>query len=382
MADPIQFQDVADFDIQRQQLARRRKIAEEMMATRMPEARMQGNYAILPGAGNTLDAGLNRILGNWQKPQIDAEEMQNRMAEKDASDLMLSDIPTSGPERTQAQIRAATRMPSLRDAIKMQMVGDEAEANRQFKQQEAEATRLEKSEQEAANRVLKAEEGEANRQNRLDARAVPTVHITTGGGRGGVKAPSGYRYNEDGTALEPIPGGPADKKPGSKPLTAKQLETQRGFMDLESSVANYEQLLDAYDFQGKTAIDPAKRAALEGAYTDVQMKMKTLYELGAPQAGDLKLLSQGIPSPVDLQGTLRGAAFGSSPFKAKLGETRKLLNSSRANFETQFGKATPEAAQPPAAPSSARVRINGKAEFDALPAGTKWETSDGKRGTK
>ena len=186
MATPADFPDIADFDIQRQQLARRRKIAEEMMATRMPEARMQGNYAILPGAGNTLDAGFNRILGNYQNPKIDAEEMQNRMAEKDASDLMLSNIPASGPERTQAQIRAATRMPSLRDAIKMQMVGDEAEANRVAKAQEAEQNRIDKGEQLAADRVLKAEEGELNRQNRLDARATPTVHITnSGSGAGG-----------------------------------------------------------------------------------------------------------------------------------------------------------------------------------------------------
>jgi len=245
---------------------------------------------------------------------------------------------------------------SERDAIKAQMLGDEYQAKR-----------LEASEQAAANRALKEQEmidrgaqRAADRQAREDLKRTPTVIVHSGGGsgsRGGIKAPSGYRYNEDGTALEPIPGGPADKS-GNKPLTAKQLETQRGFMDLESSIGNYEKLLGGYDPRGGTAIDPATRAALEGAYTDVQMKLKTLYELGAPQAGDLKLLSQSIPNPVDMWGTARGVAFGSAPFKAKLNETKKLLSASRTNFETQMGKETPAAAAPVEAPKPARRKYN------------------------
>ena len=88
-------------------------------------------------------------------------------------------------------------------------------------------------------------------------------------------------------------------------------------MDLESSLSNYDQMLANYDPQGKSASSPTQRAAIEGAYTDLQMKLKTLYELGAPQAGDLKLLAQSIPSPVDMNGTIRGAAFGAEPFKVE-----------------------------------------------------------------
>ena len=70
-----------------------------------------------------------------------------------------------------------------------------------------------------------------------------------------------------------------------------------------------------------------------------------------------------------MSGTVRGAAFGADPFKAKLGET-KLLNSSRANFETQMKKETPDAAKPPAAPSAGRVQWQqARPNSNALPAG-------------
>ena len=380
-----QWPDIADFDIQRQQLARRRKLAEELLRTRNDTtARFAPNGGALfgGGPGQVLANGVDAIRGMFESQSLDREERDLAAREAKAANDVLSSIPRQGdPNRQAALLSAGNRMPSLRNSISALLAADE-------RARENELNRIDRGEQEAANRVARAEEGEANRQNRLDARATPTVHITTGGGRsGGVKAPSGYRYNEDGTALEPIPGGPADKSNATKPLTQKQLETQRGFMDLDSSIANYEQLLNNYDFRGydprsgNAATNPAARAALEGAYTDLQMKLKTLYELGAPQAGDLKLLSQALPSPVDREGTIRGAAFGADPFKAKLNETRKLLNSSRANFETQLGKHTPDAAKPPPMPEQ-RVTVRSQAEWQALEPGTPYVTADGKKGVR
>lgn len=172
-------------------------------------------------------------------------------------------------------------------------------------------------------------------------------------------------------------GAPLNK--GVKPvnLTAKQLDTQRGFMDLESSLNNYDAMLAKYDPQGKAASSPTQRAAIEGAYTDLQMKLKNLYELGAPQAGDLKLLSQSIPSPVDLNGTIRGAAFGAEPFKVKNAEIRKLLNNSRTNFEVQMKKATPAAAGGGVDAAKTVVR-----EVKLKDGRTGVEYSDGSRGFK
>lgn len=133
----------------------------------------------------------------------------------------------------------------------------------------------------------------------------------------------------------------AEKAAQPKPLTPKQLETQRGFTDLEKSLNHYEGLLANYDPQSRNAITPTNRAALESAFTDLQMKLKTLYELGAPQAGDLKLLEQSLANPVSLKGTLAGAAFGKEPILAKTREIRTLLDNSRDSFDSQFNVTSP-----------------------------------------
>ena len=365
-----------DYDIQAKNLERRRQLARSLI-----EQSLQGDAGQMVGRvyvpNNPWGNFAKGLAGGYMNSSADTEAKDLAAKQAQQNNELLSSIPQEvGPERTQAQLRAMQN-PSLRDTIKAQMGVDEREAKRIEAGEQAAANRVEAERKAEADRIERGEQLAADRVARQDLRQTPTIHISQGGsGRSGVKAPSGYRYNEDGTALEPIPGGPADKKPGSKPLTAKQLETQRGFMDLDSSIANYEQLLGAYDFQGKTALDPAKRAALEGAYTDLQMKLKTLYELGAPQAGDLKLLSQSIPNPTDLSGTVKGAAFGAEPFKARLGETKKLLTSSRSNFEKQLGKDTPEPYKPPPEPKTV-VR-----EVKLKDGRTGVEYSDGTRGYK
>lgn len=352
MTDQNQFADPSSpFDAQRQQLQRRRKMAEALIAKGMEGntgSGYQGGKVFI--VGNPLGNIASSIGGQYLADSSDKEQQTLDSAQRQQESDILTSIPTTpGPDRQAAMLKAMQTAPNLRDAIKLAAGWDESEANRIERGEQSAADRVLKVEEAEANRIEKGEQSAADRVSRQELRSTPTIHISGGGGsRAGIKAPSGYRYNEDGTALEAIPGGPADKQPGSKPLTAKQLETQRGFMDLDTSIANYEKMLSGYDPQGKTATSPAQRAALEGAYTDLQMKLKTLYELGAPQAGDLKLLSQSIPNPTDLGGTIRGAAFGKGPFTAKLNETKKLLNASRTNFETQFGKTTPDAAKPPA----------------------------------
>lgn len=379
------------FRVQQAQLQRRRELAKQMI-----QQGLQGNtgsgyqggrvYMVGSPLGNVA-AGL---AGQYLDSQADQQQQALDTQENAATRELIKRLGTPGtveqtynPEANPGtgplvngtvpmtpQEESARRMsvmgeglaiPSLRKTLEAQ-IGQELDNPHKERLLDAKLTQAQAIADARNKAMLEGIDARIAGQIALKGtQGAPSVHVSVGGGKGGIKAPSGYRYNEDGTALEAIPGGPADKKPGSKPLTAKQLETQRGFMDLDSSIANYEKLLDAYDFQGKTAVDPAKRAALEGAYTDLQMKLKTLYELGAPQAGDLKLLSQALPSPVDMQGTVRGAAFGADPFKAKLGETKKLLNSSRANFETQMKKDTPDAAKPTQPTEAPKKRLKWNA---------------------
>lgn len=213
-----------------------------------------------------------------------------------------------------------------------------------------------------------------------DPRYKQSIHITTGNRGAMPKPPSGYKWN--GEELEPIPGGPADPS-RTKALTPKQLETQRGYIDLEKSLNNYDQMLRTYDPQGKTAASPTERAAIESAYTDLMMKIKTLYELGAPQAGDLKLLEQSLSNPTSLGGTIKGIVTGRDPFLAKNKEIRKLLGNSQASFDEQMGVTTPRQPAPaaPAREASGSIgkpkSIRSDAEYNALPSGSTYIAPDG-----
>lgn len=401
------FNDPQDFDAEVRKLARRRQIAEQLVASPLPEAGSIVGSRYVPNTMGMVKHNLDRISGNREMDRIDEQEKLLSANQARNTRQVVEGLATRGQTNGIVQgegpLIDPTRMvdlnpadeanrrlkimgqgmgnPTLRQTL-MAQIGQEMDYPQQNAvRQENAAARQHQAEQSAFERRQMQDDRQAftAQQNELYRRTAAQIGAGGGGGGSGQgKAPSGYRWAPDGT-LAPIPGGPADK--GAKPLTAKQLETQRGFMDLESSVTNYEQMLNGYDFQGKSAVDPKQRAALEGAYTDVQMKLKTLYELGAPQAGDLKLLSQALPNPTGVEGTVRGAAFGAEPFKARLGETKKLLANSRQNFETQFNRPTPAAAanpdvQPP------RVRVSSKADFDALPPGTKWEMPDGRKGTK
>jgi hypothetical protein len=384
-----------DLQAQQVKLARRRALAESLVKQGMSNDIGEGYHGgQVYVVGNPLGNIASSIGGAITNRMADRDQQEYNQREDEATRSVLTRLGTPGmkeqfgpppegkdnmprqpltPEEESARrlgiYGEGMAVPSLRKVIEAQL-GQELDYPRQRETEKAKATieanRLEAQDKRQA--ALFAQQGELLDKRiagQKDLKQMPTIHISQGGGRGGVKAPAGYRYNEDGTALEPIPGGPKDPSAQApKPLTPKQLETQRGFMDLNSSLDTYENALKTYDFRGKSALDPAARAALEGAYTDLQMKLKTLYELGAPQAGDLKLLEQSLSNPVSTFGTAKGVAFGVEPHKAKVGQIRNLLTNSQKNFETQLGKPTPEAAKPDAG----KLTPAEQAELDALRA--------------
>jgi hypothetical protein len=122
--------EIMDYELQSQLLVNALKEAEGQRAVRMPKATMQGNYAILPGAGNTLDAGFNRILGNYQKPQIEqrmADQSAMQQGEVDRLQSELANAPQgmdyTNPEQLTAENRRqmgiASQMQRLPMARKM-----------------------------------------------------------------------------------------------------------------------------------------------------------------------------------------------------------------------------------------------------------------------
>lgn len=366
----MEFQDIADFDLERQKLARRRKIAQEMMATRMPLATMSpSGHAMLPGAGGTLAAGFDRLYGNYDNNKIDEAELQNRMAERDASNAVLSNIPGSGPERTQAQIKAATNIPGLREGIKMQMTADEAESARQFRSQEAKDTRLFRQQEAEAKLIDAGEQRAADRVAREDLRRIPSqsIHVSVGGG---ARAGDG------------------------KPLTAAQ---EKAALELGSNRSNLQMLTDTFkdDYAGDIR-STVQRKLGEAAGGLAPQSTQDMTRWWANQAMFDELPQRhemfGATLTAGEKASWNSAAINPnmSPkmIRERLAIRSKIYDDAEGRMRgsavaggrsgKQFDAATGNAPQQ----SAARVSVGSKAEFDALPAGTKWETPDGKRGTK
>jgi len=200
------------------------------------------------------------------------------------------------------------------------------------------------------------------------------------------RAPSGYRFGPDGS-LTPIKGGPAD--PAAKPLPAAAAQAQGAIMNLDSGLAAYRDILNGYDPQGNDAISITKRAQLGTAFTDMQMRLKEAYELGAITGPDMRILEQALSNPTSLMGTAKGAVFGREPFNEQAKEVGAVLNRLKGNWELQHGRAIPPAVRPQASPPQAAPQqsATGKigapaapksdAEYSALPSGATYLAPDG-----
>lgn len=221
MAD--QYNDIQDFDAQRQQLARRRKMAEELLRTEAPSQYFVPGQSALGGIG----AAFSRLAGGLNTRMLNDEEQQLARQEREAQSGILSSIPAAqGEDRRRAQEQAFVKMPSLRGMLESQMKGDYASA-------EAEAKRIEAGEQKAEDRRLReadmldrSENRAADRVAREEARRIPTTHITvsnSGNGAGnenlaGAVTKAGinprddsdvFRHTKSGQLFQYIDGKPA-----------------------------------------------------------------------------------------------------------------------------------------------------------------------------
>ena len=171
---PDQFADPEQFSLERAKLARRRKIAEQLLAQPI-EARpgqMVGGFYVAPNPGEYFNAAMQKVLAARDSNRLDEEEQALARKEAELSSKMLSTIPAEGPERLQAQV-AAMRNPSIRESIKAQMMGDEAQAKR-----------IELGEQKAADRAFReAEDAKYKRtlQEAIALKQAPSVVIHQGG---------------------------------------------------------------------------------------------------------------------------------------------------------------------------------------------------------
>lgn len=215
--DPNTWPDIADFDLERKQLARKRAIAEQLLASRLqgPSISPQGRFVLTPesSAGGQIAAGLDRIVGNIASSNLDQTEKLLGQAEVGQGRRLLA---AQGLDPN-----LANAPQGIRDILQRQMLareaqiekGEQAAADRQLRAEEAERNRIERGEQLAADRLA-----------REDLRRMPAVVVHTGGG--GSRSAGGAGPLSDG-----------------KPLTAAQ---EKAALELGSNRSNLEMLANTF----------------------------------------------------------------------------------------------------------------------------------------
>lgn len=254
--DNLEFSDPSDpFKQEAARLARRRQLARSLIEQgSAPNTGGGYNGGKVFMVGSPLGNVASALAGQYVQGQTDdaSKELQQRMQGAQAD--WQQQYQAAPDDQTRQQLLVDARNKGLRYDLEQQF-------------QKEEAARIERGEQLAADRVTKAQQAEAERIDRGEQKAadrvareelrqMPSVVVHSGGGggraAGGIKAPSGYRYNDDGTALEPIPGGPADRSgAGAKPMSASQ---EKAALELGAEFATVNRLASTFkpEYAGDT----------------------------------------------------------------------------------------------------------------------------------
>lgn len=207
------------------------------------------------------------------------------------------------------------------------------------KQAMAEAAQAQAREQQAARLAQQQQTAamleEGRKQRAADSNA---LRMTIAGmNRGGVNSDIDRQIKE--MRLQALEA--KAKAPPALPVGAQKV--QASLQNLESGVGAYEALLKDYNPQSTDALTDTKRAALSSAFTDLQMRLKEAYELGAITGPDMQVLQSAITDPTSAWGMARGAVSGTKPFEAQIAQSKAALARQKSNFEQQYGVALPEA---------------------------------------
>jgi len=181
MIDENMVPDPSDFDFQRQQLARRRKIAESMLARERPaNGQMIGKFFVPAWGAMATDVG-DRISANKELERLDAKESL-LSANEAATQRQFID---SQPEAVQKLVpglqvhgRRQTIAAQIGNELEAPARAQAAEAARTTRAEESELNRIEKGEQQAADRVARSDD------IRLRA-TTPNVNVRVSGGAAG-----------------------------------------------------------------------------------------------------------------------------------------------------------------------------------------------------
>lgn len=160
--------------------------------------------------------------------------------------------------------------------------------------------------------------------------AIPHAPRGGAGGGGGGRAPSGYRFTEDGE-LEPIPGGP--HAPGVADRQTR--DRVRGLRELESALMQYSNAIDDYEPGIPEAF------GLGGAASEIDAAAQILatqlnrsaFELGALAGPDYQIIVDSMGDPTNWTNLLRG---GGAQLRARLATVMQMVRNKRAEQEREL----------------------------------------------
>lgn len=159
--------------------------------------------------------------------------------------------------------------------------------------------------------------------------------------------------------LESIGKAPANTL---KNLPVKAQTEWSALQNLDSATKAYEALLKDYDPQGRDALNLEKRNAVKAAFTDLQMRQKEAFGLGAITGPDMQILEGAYTDPTGVAGMLKGGLTGIKAFTAQIDQGRAALNRTKRNFEQQYRVELPD----PAGTATAPMPGTGSGGFKIL----------------
>lgn len=398
---------MTDYELEYGDLARRLKEADALRNAPWADEKQNivqtrfGPFWIGNGPAGALNSGLSQVIGNLQRPAIQQEQRDLRQREMADTMAWAQGLPAASKDyasRSQHLVQGM-QLPGLRQTLAAQLgqeldrpAKEEAESAKQVLQARIDAARdaRQKQQLEEQMRML-----EARIAGQIALRQMPTIHITnSGGGSGdplaGAATQAGvdekgmpvyrvsktgrlFKYGENGA--EPYEG-PVMPKPAAEKAPSEAERTSAGYLGrmeaAEKAMAN------------APALPLALQLAVDKAPTGANYVLTPQQQVSRQQQEDwvrakLRKESGAVIGEEEMAREIR-------TYFPRAGDSAAVINSkaqSRAQaieqMRTGAGKVKPTEAAPV---SAGRTLVTSKAEFDALPAGTQWETPDGKRGTK
>lgn len=159
-----------------------------------------------------------------------------------------------------------------------------------------------------------------------------------------------------------VAGKPFAPTNALKNLPVKAQTEWSALQNLDSATKAYEALLKDYDPQGKDVLNAEKRNAVKAAFTDLQMRQKEAFGLGAITGPDMQILEGAYTDPTGVAGMLKGGLTGTKAFTAQIDQGRAALNRTKRNFEQQYRVELPD----PAGTATAPMPGTGSGGFKIL----------------